>query len=288
MDTDDSKRPARPDHSWQTSMVDALLDSPTAADRQARALLIELIGDLLGRRVSLREQSTAHLQLLELVRFCVHSEGGLPALTSAVHLLEGSSRAAETVARLAAEWESPEERGAGGPAVQERPGDHRSTSPSDPVRPPPEGSGDRKDFFVSYTSADRAWAAWIAWQLEEAGYRVLVQEWDFVPGSNWQFVMEKGVTECERIIAVLSPAYLRSVYGRQESLAAQGEDPTGVARRLVPVRVAPFTPRGLLGGVVYIDLVALSPEEARTRLLDGIGGARSGRAKPLAPPRFPG
>ena len=33
------------------------------------------------------------------------------------------------------------------------------------------------DFFVSYTQADRGWAEWIAWQLEEDGYRVLLQAW---------------------------------------------------------------------------------------------------------------
>jgi hypothetical protein len=26
-----------------------------------------------------------------------------------------------------------------------------------------------KDFFVSYNGKDRAWAEWIAWELEEAG-----------------------------------------------------------------------------------------------------------------------
>jgi hypothetical protein len=29
------------------------------------------------------------------------------------------------------------------------------------------------DFFISYTSADRAWAEWIAWQLEAEGYEDL-------------------------------------------------------------------------------------------------------------------
>ena len=28
------------------------------------------------------------------------------------------------------------------------------------------------DFFITYTSADRAWAEWIAWQLKSAGYRI--------------------------------------------------------------------------------------------------------------------
>jgi hypothetical protein len=38
---------------------------------------------------------------------------------------------------------------------------------------------ERRDFFISYTSADRAWVEWIAWELEAAGYRTLIQAWDF-------------------------------------------------------------------------------------------------------------
>jgi transposase-like protein len=43
------------------------------------------------------------------------------------------------------------------------------------------------DFFVSYTSADRAWAEWIAWQLEADGYKVVVQAWDFTAGRDWTY-----------------------------------------------------------------------------------------------------
>jgi hypothetical protein len=39
--------------------------------------------------------------------------------------------------------------------------------------------GQAADFFVSYTSSDRTWAEWIAWQLEAEGYQVVVQAWDF-------------------------------------------------------------------------------------------------------------
>ena len=39
-------------------------------------------------------------------------------------------------------------------------------------------ASDKWDFFVSYTQADRAWAEWIAWILEEDHYRVLIQAWD--------------------------------------------------------------------------------------------------------------
>jgi hypothetical protein len=52
--------------------------------------------------------------------------------------------------------------------------------------------GQAADFFVSYTSADRAWAEWIAWQLEAEGYTVVVQAWDFTPGRSWTHEMQGG------------------------------------------------------------------------------------------------
>jgi TIR domain len=77
--------------------------------------------------------------------------------------------------------------------------------------------------FVSYTQTDRAWAEWIAWELEEAGHRALGQAWDFVPGSNWIQGMQEGVTRAGRTIAVLSPAYLESEFGAAEWQAAWGK-----------------------------------------------------------------
>jgi hypothetical protein len=31
-----------------------------------------------------------------------------------------------------------------------------------------------KNFFISYNSADNQWAQWITWQLEEAGYTIVI------------------------------------------------------------------------------------------------------------------
>jgi hypothetical protein len=61
------------------------------------------------------------------------------------------------------------------------------------------------DFFVSYTSADRAWAEWIAWQLEAEGYKV-VQAWDFTAGRDWAHEMQQATSTTERVVAVLSAA----------------------------------------------------------------------------------
>lgn len=148
--------------------------------------------------------------------------------------------------------------------------------------------GHRWDFFISYTQADRPWAEWIAWILEEDGHDVLIQAWDFVPGSNWIKGMEAGTRDAARTIAVLSDAYLKSVYGSSEWQAAVAGDPTGTSRRLLVVRVALCKPAGLLAGVVRVDLFGVTEATARTRLRDMIAAAVAGRAKPAVAPRFPG
>lgn len=37
--------------------------------------------------------------------------------------------------------------------------------------------------FVSYAPADERWAAWIAWQLEPAGFRTMLRAWDRPVGT---------------------------------------------------------------------------------------------------------
>jgi hypothetical protein len=67
-----------------------------------------------------------------------------------------------------------------------------------------------KDFFISYNKADRQWAEWIAWQLEEAEYSIIIQDWDFRPGGNFILEMHQAAIESERTIAVLSPEFMNS------------------------------------------------------------------------------
>lgn len=146
----------------------------------------------------------------------------------------------------------------------------------------------RWDFFISYAQADRSWAEWIAWQLEEDGHSVLVQAWDFVPKGKWVADNSDWLRNSDRTIAVLSEAYLRSDLGSAEWHSARATDPSGTRGNLLVVRVDNCERPGLLDGAVGIDLCGLSETEARTRLRDLVNRALGGRAKPLAPPSFPG
>ncbi|MGW6931367.1 FxSxx-COOH system tetratricopeptide repeat protein, partial [Lentzea sp. NPDC054927] len=147
---------------------------------------------------------------------------------------------------------------------------------------------DQWDFFVSYTATDRAWAEWVAWELEEAGHQVLIQAWDMVPGSNWVNLMHQGVQNAERTIALLSLTYLSSVYGTSEWQAAWGDDPLAEKRKLLVFRVEECERRGLLKSVVSQDLFGVPEGVVRQRLHEGVRAAQTGRVKPSVPPEFPG
>lgn len=149
---------------------------------------------------------------------------------------------------------------------------------------PEEAQEEGPHFFVSYTGVDRAWAVWIAWQLEDAGYTVVLQDWDFRPGSDFVHKMHDATERAHRTIAVLSSAYDGSAFGEAEWRVAFAKDPTGERGLLVPVRVEEVVPRGLLTTRTYIDLVGLNEETAREELLAGVP---PGRAKPSTAPAFP-
>jgi hypothetical protein len=145
-------------------------------------------------------------------------------------------------------------------------------------------SQESRHFFISYTERDQAWAEWIAMQLETAGYTTFLQAWDVQPGANFLAEMDQAAQWTERTLLVLSAAFLKSAYTFVEWAAAYRRDPKGTQRRLLPVRIEPCEVEGLLGSVVYIDLVSLDETQARERLLTGV---QQGRMKPTTV-AFPG
>ncbi|GHO94751.1 hypothetical protein KSF_047990 [Reticulibacter mediterranei] len=142
-----------------------------------------------------------------------------------------------------------------------------------------------KDFFISYNKADRAWAEWIGWQLEQERYTCILQAWDFRPGDNFVLSMHSAASQAQRTIAVFSPDYLTALYTQPEWIAAFVQDPTDKDGKLLPVRVCECKPKGVLAAIVYIDLFKLDETTARDALLAGV---KRTRAKPTGPLPFPG
>jgi hypothetical protein len=128
----------------------------------------------------------------------------------------------------------------------------------------------RWDFFVSTGETyPEGWAAWIAWHLREAGYRVLLKKWDAVSGSDWGSLLRDGLEHSTRTIAVLSADFARqAARGTAEwQIALWTVDPAEAARRLLVARVADCALPGLLGQVPSFDLFDLEEAEATAVLL---------------------
>ncbi|WP_322780440.1 TIR domain-containing protein, partial [Frankia sp. Cas4] len=141
------------------------------------------------------------------------------------------------------------------------------------------------DFFVSYTGVDRAWAEWIAWTLEAADYRVVIQAWDFGAGSHFVEEMHRTTEYAARTVAVLSAAYLTSAYAAPEWQAAWAADPSGRARKLLVFRIEECPRPGLLAQLVSVDLFGVGKDVARRVVLAAAAGERG---KPATEPDFPG
>jgi len=144
------------------------------------------------------------------------------------------------------------------------------------------------DFFISYTGVDKEVAEWIANCLEDAGYKVIFDKWDFRPGNNLILLMDQATYRANHLLAVLSPAYQEAVYTMPEWATVFADDPQGFNRKLIPIRVKEFKPSGLFKPIIYIDLVSHlksgDKDGARIALLNGV---RGGRAKPRCEPMFP-
>jgi tetratricopeptide (TPR) repeat protein len=115
--------------------------------------------------------------------------------------------------------------------------------------------------FISRAGADAEFAAVIGGILEAAGYAVTLQQWDF---ANRNFVerMHAALSEGGRVVALLSPEYLRSAHCQAEWQNAIADDPLNTEARLILLRVVECEPIGLLRGLAYWDLVSIRDDPA--------------------------
>ena len=140
-----------------------------------------------------------------------------------------------------------------------------------------------KDFFISYNHNDQVWAEWIADVLENASCSVVIQAWDFLPGSNFVLEMQRATTECNKTIAVLSPDYLASLFTQAEWAIAFSVDPSGANRKLIPIRVRMCEPPGLLRTIVHCDLLGLAEDAAKSAVLRAVSTDRVRPERPIFP-----
>jgi hypothetical protein len=132
-------------------------------------------------------------------------------------------------------------------------------------------------FFISRAGPDNAIAQRVAHILEDAGRRVLIQDWDF---KNRAFMerMHAALTSGARTIALLSPEYLQRDHCAAEWQNTIADDPLNKQSRLIVLRIRPCDPVGLLKSLAYWDLVPLLAPEHDGLLRDAVlASVRMGR-----------
>jgi hypothetical protein len=116
------------------------------------------------------------------------------------------------------------------------------------------GKAAEAEFFISRAGADKAFAIWLAHLIRAQGKTTLLQDDDF-GHESFMAQMHDGLKGGARVIAVLTPDYLASDYCIKEANGALAGDPNNRLRRLVPFRLRPCAPSGMLADIPYCDLL---------------------------------
>src|SRR4051812_1153674 len=141
----------------------------------------------------------------------------------------------------------------------------------------------RTDFFISHAGRDTGWAEWLAWQLQQAGYSVELDVWDWAPGEDFVARMSAALERADRLLAVCTEAYFSSTFGGAEFRAGFVRQ-NKAEGRIVPVLIEPVTLPPLSATLIHLDLTGLDEAAAAARLRAQLSGGRPTSAPPFPHP----
>ncbi len=145
-------------------------------------------------------------------------------------------------------------------------------------------SADREagTFFISRAGTDAVFADLVGRILEDAGHRVILQQWDLTNRSFMERI-DTALASDARVVALLSADYLNSKYCKSEWQGALVGDPLNERSRLILLRVDECAPAGLLAALAWWDLV---PMRDNAEMIGDLirAAVRPGRHMPNASP----
>ncbi|MEM1385317.1 MAG: tetratricopeptide repeat protein, partial [Pseudomonadota bacterium] len=132
----------------------------------------------------------------------------------------------------------------------------------------------RRDFFISYNSADKAHAEAINRALRKKGYTTHFAGTDLPDGGNIPVWMDRALGASTQVLALCSPDYFKpeAVYSEVERAAAFWADPDGAKAMLVPVEIAPCTYSMLYAPLKRIGLAGMTPDACAAALVKHLAG----------------
>jgi hypothetical protein len=144
--------------------------------------------------------------------------------------------------------------------------------------------------FISYAGADAAWAEWVAWHLEDAGFQVELDIWDWQAGDSFVHRMGDALDRADVVVALWSAAYFEP--GRftgdewMSIVAGRGLGRPGASIRIVPLWVS--DPRDVVVPPPLRHLIARRLEGDDEAALQRVLLSAMSTPTPRARPRMPG
>ncbi|MEM8992606.1 MAG: tetratricopeptide repeat protein [Pseudomonadota bacterium] len=135
----------------------------------------------------------------------------------------------------------------------------------------------RRDFFISYNSADKAHAEAINRALRKEGYTTHFAGTDLPDGGNIPVWMDRALGASTQVLALCSPDYFKpeAVYSEVERAATFWADPDGAKAMLVPVEIAPCTYSMLYAPLKRIGLAGMTPDACAAALVKHLVGVEA-------------
>src|ERR1700688_705685 len=115
------------------------------------------------------------------------------------------------------------------------------------------------DFFVSRRGSVTGIAQEVADVVQEKGYSVIVQDYDFRSSDSVTERMHDGLKNARDLIILLSDDYDQSAYTRKEFTSFEAQRlRSPEERHTIILRCEDVSPEGLLADVIYQDLVGVT------------------------------
>jgi tetratricopeptide (TPR) repeat protein len=128
---------------------------------------------------------------------------------------------------------------------------------------------EQRDFFVSFNSADLAYAEAIDAALKVEGFTTFFHPSDLHPHGHIPSWMDKSLMNSAQTLALYSPDYTKeeAVYSRAELYATWWQDPTGDRHKLIPVVLRETTFSPLIALIKRIEVMGRTPTDAAAEVV---------------------
>jgi tetratricopeptide (TPR) repeat protein len=133
---------------------------------------------------------------------------------------------------------------------------------------------DRRDFFISFNSADLAHAKAIDEALRTEGFTTYYAPNDLPPGGNVPAWMEESLMNSNQTLALFSPDYLKdkAVYSFAERYASWWRDVRGDDRKIIPIllREVDFKKLPIMAMFSRIECTGKNPKDAAAHIVENL------------------